>query len=153
MKLIYRTNLKAASLLTVMLSTTLLTIGCGTTTKEDNSRPSSQPVLKQFSEPSLAYMSTAHETVYTDPHDAEAWTAIAQKNYEAKHYARALRSANEALKRDSQMVDARQIAMLSTVKVMEGNIAAYHDNVALNDDKATFKETLTNITTLISASN
>ncbi len=80
--------------------------------------------------------------------------AMAKKNYEAKHYARALRAANEALSMDDQNIEARQIAMLSAVKVMENNIDVYHDKALMSDgDKETFKKTLTNITTLTNTSN
>ena len=79
---------------------------------------------------------------------------IAKNNYEKKRYARALRAANEALSVDNERLDARQLAMLSAVKVMESNIDAYHDNSLMNSgDKATLNETLTNITNLVNASN
>ncbi|WP_250162237.1 hypothetical protein [Psychrobacter sp. WY6] len=65
-----------------------------------------------------------------------------------------MRAANEALSVDNERLDARQLAMLSAVKVMESNIDAYHDNSLMNSsDKATLNETLTNITTLVNASN
>ena len=79
---------------------------------------------------------------------------IAKNNYETKRYARALRAANEALSIDNERLDARQLAMLSAVKVMESNIDAYHDNTLMNSgDKAALNKTLTNITTLVNASN
>lgn len=151
---IYRTNFKAAGLLTAVLSTALLTIGCGTTAKQSKSQSTDQLVVQQLSEPSLTYMSSANERGNANSRSLEAWMTIAKENYEAERYARALRAANEAISIDSQMVEARQIAMLSVVKVMENNIDAYHDDVLMNSaDKATFKETLTNITTLINTSN
>lgn len=53
-----------------------------------------------------------------------------------------------------QLVGARQLAMLSAVKVTESNIDAYSDNAVMNDnDKARFKDTLTNITTLVSTAD
>lgn len=151
---IYRTNFKSAGLLTAVLSTALLTIGCSTTTKESPPQPTSQPVVKPLSKPSLTYMSSANEIGATNARNPEAWITVAKKDYEAKRYARALRAANEALSINGQMIEARQIAMLSVVKVMENNIEAYHDDALMNSaDKATFKETLTNITTLTSTSN
>lgn len=151
---IYRTNFKSVGLLMITLSTALLTIGCNTTTKESQLQPASQPIAKQLSKPSLTYMSNANEIGAINARNPEAWITVAKKNYEAKRYPRALRAANEALSINDQMTEARQIAMLSVVKVMENNIDAYHDAALMNSaDKATFKETLTNITTLTSISN
>lgn len=153
---IYRTRLAptklvTAGLLSVLLSASLLTAGCGTATKNTQQPSVSKPVIKQLSEPSLAYLSSSAET---NQRSSEAWMIIAKKNYAEKRYARALRAANEALSIDNKKVEARQIAMLSAVKVMENNIDAYHDDALMNSgDKATFKETLTNITTLINTSN
>ncbi|MEN6670380.1 hypothetical protein AAJP47_08395 [Psychrobacter sp. B38] len=148
---IYRTNLTMAGLLTVMLSTSLLVTGCSTTNKASKQNTSRQAMAKQLSEPSFAYMSSAGQAKQRNVGD---WMAIAKKDYEAKRYARALRAANEALSMDKQNIEARQIAMLSVVKVMESNIEAYHDNSLMNaGDKETFKDTLTNITTLINTSN
>ncbi|MGP5374173.1 hypothetical protein ACTXLO_13835 [Psychrobacter alimentarius] len=154
MNSIYRNNFKAANLLLLMFSTALLAIGCSTTTTENKPRQLSQPVVEQLSEPSLVYMFDNDEMDGTNPRNIERWVAIAKKNYEAKHYARALRAAEEALDINNQVVEARQIAMLSAVKMMESNVDAYHNNAVMEDrDKSTFKETLTNITTLVNVSN
>lgn len=151
---IYRTNLTTVGLLAVVLNTALLTTGCSTTAKEKPQNTRSQPTIKQLSAPPLTYLSGYTETSQNNQRNVEAWMTMAKKNYEAKRYARALRAANEALSMDNQMVEARQIAMLSAVKVMESNIDAYHSNVSMDKaEKATFKDTLTNITTLISTSN
>lgn len=151
---IYRINLAPSGLLIVMLSTALLIAGCSTTTKKNKHNLPTQATVKQLSEPSIAYLSDANEAGSTYPRNLEAWLTIAQKNYDSKHYARALRAANEALSIDSERVDARQIAMLSAVKIMENNISAYHHDISMDDnDRAGFKETLTNITTLINTSN
>ncbi|MBE0444798.1 hypothetical protein [Psychrobacter sp. FME5] len=148
---IYRTKLATAGLLSVLLGASLLTTGCGKTGKKSVQTTVSTPIVKQLSEPSLAYLS---DTTVADQRSSEAWMVIANKNYEEKRYARALRAANEALSIDNEKVDARQIAMLSAVKVMGSNIDAYSDDAMMNSgDKATFNETLTNITTLINASN
>ncbi|SJN35369.1 hypothetical protein [Psychrobacter sp. JB385] len=150
----YRNNFKAANLLLLILSPALLAIGCSTTTTENKPRQLSQPVIEQLSEPSLIYMFDTNETDSTSPRNIETWVAIAKKNYEAKHYARALRAAEEALNINNQMVEARQIAMLSAVKMMESSVDAYHNDDVMEDrDKSTFKKTLTNITTLVNASN
>lgn len=145
---IYRTKLATAGLLSVLLSASLLTAGCGTTAQKNVQTTVSKPIVKQLSEPSLAYLSNGNQL------SSEAWMTIAKNNYEKKRYARALRAANEALSVDNERFDARQLAMLSAVKVMESNIDAYHDNSLMNSgDKATLNETLTNITTLVNASN
>lgn len=156
---IYRTKLidnklTTAGLLSVVLTASLLATGCSTTTKESRKNTDSQPVIKQLSEPSLAYLSDTTKMSNANQSDVEAWVTIAKSNYEAKRYARALRAANKALSIDKGMVDARQIAMLSAVKVMESNIDAYHDDALMDSgDKTMFKDTLTDITSLINASN
>ncbi|MGP4120776.1 hypothetical protein ACT3N8_13265 [Psychrobacter aquimaris] len=145
---IYRTKLATAGLLSVLLSASLLTAGCGTTAKNNIQTTVSKPIVKQLSEPSLVYLSSGNQL------SSEAWMTIAKNNYATKRYARALRAANEALSVDNERLDARQLAMLSAVKVMESNIDAYHDNTLMDSgDKATLNETLTNITTLVNASN
>ena len=145
---IYRTKLATAGLLSVLLSASLLIAGCGTTAQKNVQTTVSKPIVKQLSEPSLVYLSNGNQL------SSEAWMTIAKNNYDAKRYARALRAANEALSVDNERLDARQLAMLSAVKVMESNIDAYHDNSLMNSgDKATLNETLTNITTLVNASN
>lgn len=150
----YRNNFKAVNLLLLIFSTALLAIGCSTTTTENKPRQLSQPVVEQLSELSLVYMFDNDEMDGTNPRNIETWVAIAKKDYEEKHYARALRAAEEALGINNQVVEARQIAMLSAVKMMESNVDAYHNNAVMEDrDKSTFKETLTNITTLVNVSN
>ena len=150
MNLNFNTDFTTTGLLTAVLTTVLLFTGCSTTSKSNTPNVSSQTVTKSLTKPSISYLSKATET---SQRSADVWIAIAKKNYEAKHYARALRAANEALNIDKQKVEARQIAMLSAVKVMESNIDAYHNDVSMNkNEKATLKETLTNITTLSSAS-
>lgn len=147
---IFRTNFKTASLLTAVLTTSLLITGCSTASKSSEQNVSSQTTTKSLTKPSITYLSNVTET---SQRSADAWMTIAKKNYEAKRYARALRAANEALSIDNQRVEARQMAMLSVVKVMESNIDVYHDDLSMTkNEKATFKEALTNITTLSSAS-
>ena len=150
MNLNSNTDFTTTGLLTAVLTTVLLITGCSTTSKSSTPNVSSQTVTKSLTKPSISYLSEATEA---SQRSADVWIAIAKKNYEAKHYARALRAANEALNIDKQKVEARQIAMLSAVKVMESNIDAYHNDVSMNkNEKATLKETLTNITSLSSAS-
>ncbi len=117
--------------------------GCNTTAKEGKSA-----TVKALSQPSLVYLADAN------PSDFEAWMTVAKSNYDSKSYARALRAANEALKFDKQAVEARQIAMLSSIKLTENNISVYHnDSLMDSSDKAMLKNKLTNITTLIQNSN
>lgn len=145
---IYRTKLATAGLLSILFSTSLLTAGCGTAAKKNVQTTVSKPIVQQLSEPPLAYLSSGNQL------SSGAWMTIAKNNYETKRYARALRAANEVLSIDNERLDARQLAMLSAVKVMESNIDAYHDNTLMNSgDKAALNKTLTNITTLVNASN
>ncbi|WP_201552000.1 tetratricopeptide repeat protein [Psychrobacter fjordensis] len=140
---IYRTNLKTMGLLSIVLSASMVITGCNTTAKEEKSA-----TVKALSQPSLVYLADAN------PSDFEAWMTVAKSNYDSKNYARALRAANEALKFDKQAVEARQIAMLSSIKLTENNISAYHnDSLMDSSDKAMVKNKLTNITTLIQTSN
>lgn len=140
---IYRTNLKTMGLLSIVLSASMVITGCNTTAKEEK-----VATVKALSQPSLVYLAD------TNPSDFEAWMTVAKSNYDSKNYARALRAANEALKFDRQAVEARQIAMLSSIKLTENNISAYHnDSLMDSSDKAVLKNKLTNITTLIQTSN
>ena len=142
---IYRTNLTTMGLLSVVLSASVLITGCNTTAKEEKST-----VVKRLSEPSLVYLSGGNAV----QRDFAAWMTLAKTNYDSKQYARALRAANEALAMDNQSAEARQIAMLSSVKITESNISAYHNDTLMDSgDKARFKDKLTNITTLIQSSN
>lgn len=151
---IYRTKLATAGLLSVLLSASLLTAGCGTTSKKNVQTTVSKPIVKQLDEPSLSYFSDAIKIDDGRAVTAQQWMTIAQSNYQSKKYARSLRAATEALSIDSQLVVARQLAMLSALKVTESNIDAYGDNAVMNDnDKARFKDTLTNMTTLVSTAD
>lgn len=136
---IYRTNLTTVGLLSAILSVSMMMTGCNTTGKKNSTS------VKPLSEPSLVYLDDGN----TPQRDFDGWMAIAETDYDAKKYARALRAANKALAIDNQAVAARQIAMLSSVKVMESNIKTYHDSASMDSaDKATLKATLTNINTL-----
>lgn len=151
---IYRIKLTGLNLLSIVLSTSVLITGCSMGAKENTQTIISQPIVKQLSGPSLVYLADATEANNSSKSNPEVWMAIAKSNYELKNYSRALRAANEALSIDDQIVEARQIAMLSAVKVMQSNIDAYHDNALMNShDKATFKDTLTSMTTLVNTSD
>lgn len=151
---IYRIKLTGLNLLSIVLSTSVLITGCSVGAKESTQNIVSQPIVKQLSGPSLVYLADATTANNSSKSNPEAWMTIAKSNYELKNYSRALRAANEALSIDSQIIDARQIAMLSAVKVMQSNIDAYHDNALMNShDKARFKETLTSMTTLVNTSD
>ena len=80
---IYRTKLATAGLLSVLLSASLLTAGCGTTAQKNVQTTVSKPIVKQLSEPSLAYLSNGNQL------SSEVWMTIAKNNYEKKRYARA----------------------------------------------------------------
>ena len=79
---------------------------------------------------------------------------IAQSNYQAQKYARSLRAATKALEFDAQSLEARQLAMLSAVKITETNIDSYQDDVTLSSsNKSELKTTLENLTTLLNTSD
>lgn len=150
---IYRIKLTNLNLLSIILSTSVLITGCSMGAKENTQNIVSQPVVKKLNGPPLVYLADAIEVNTLREGNLEAWMTVAKNNYVLKNYSRALRAANEVLSVDSQIVEARQIAMLSAVKVMESNVDAYHDNALMNShDKARFKETLTSMTTLINTS-
>lgn len=147
-------NLKS---ITIIFSACLLVTGCGGFGKNKNTEPVKliQPtVINQLASPSLTYLSDpAIEIDNNRTMTADRWMSIAQSNYQAKKYARALRAATEALNLDEQLMEARELALLSAVKVTETNISAYHDNVLMSDyDKAELKVTLADITSLINTS-
>ncbi|WP_299189498.1 hypothetical protein [uncultured Psychrobacter sp.] len=150
---IHRIELTSSKLLSIVMSVSVVLAGCSADVKSSKHNIS-QPTIKQLSSSSLVYLTDATEAKDINESSIETWMAIAKSNYESKNYSRALRAANEALSIDNQIVEARQIAMLSSVKVMQSNIDAYHDNALMNShDKATFKETLTSMTTLINTSD
>lgn len=156
MNYIVRISPNTKGLLVATFSTFLLTTGCGTAPKKVTSQVPSKPIVTskvvpaQLSEPLSLYLFETTKVAKADRISAEAWMTIAKSNYESKNYARALRAATEALSMDDQFVEARQIAMLSAVKVTEKNIASYHDNTLMNDeDKNRLKNTLTSMTTLV----
>ncbi|MFT5120383.1 MAG: hypothetical protein ACI8R1_001543 [Psychrobacter glaciei] len=150
------TKLKGVGLLSVIFSASVLLTACGGAAKK-NTQPltvSKPTVAKQLDKPSLSYLSDAMKVDDGRAVTAQQWLTIAQSNYQSKKYARSLRAATEALSLDDQLVRARQLAMLSAVKVTESNIDAYSDNAVMNDnDKARFKDTLTNMTTLVSTAD
>lgn len=146
MNYINRIKLTNVGLLSVILSASMLATGCG-----KKSAQNTVVQVKPLSAPSLVYLS---DEIEVDTATPEAWMAIAKSNYNSKRYARALRAANEALSIDNQLVEARQLAMLSAVKVTQSNINAYHDDALMSDsDKTEFKNTLTRVTTLVNSSD
>lgn len=141
-------------LLSVVFGACILATGCGSGSKKKIQQ--SQPVVlaSQLDSPSSTYLSGAIKLDSNSKVTAEQWMTIANSNYKSKKYARALRAATEALSINDKLVDARQLAMLSAVKVTESNIDSYHDNAMMNnDDKAELKTTLADITTLINTSD
>lgn len=142
------------SLVFVLLSTSFLIAGCGGKKAKSESKSIVHPqrvVVTQLAEPSSAYLSDSAANINDRSMSAEGWMQIAQTNFQAKRYARSLRAATEALNIE-ESVEARELAMLSAVKVTESNIDAYRDNTLMSDyDKTQLKTTLADITTLINA--
>ncbi len=149
MTLTYRLKPTKSSLLMIVFSACLLATGCGG--KKQQAKPASPVVLsKQLSSPSLSYLSNDMVETGSNSIGVEQWMTIAKNNYESKKYARALRAATEALNIDNGSVAAREMAMLSAVRVTQSNIDAYSDNALLNDyDKAELRDTFADITSLI----
>lgn len=149
------TKLTGVGLLSVIFSASVLLTACGGATKNAQILSASQPtVAKQLDEPSFSYLSDAVKVNDGREITAQQWMTIAQRNYQSKKYARSLRAATEALSLDDQLIEARQLAMLSAVKVTESTIDAYSDSAVMNDsEKARFKGTLTNITTLVNTAD
>lgn len=145
----------------VALSSFLLLTGCGMGAKKNVDNVSSTTVIankatpiSQLSAPSFVYLLDTTKAHINRQLSAEDWLIMAKSNYESKRYARALRASNEALGLNDQLIEARQIAMLSAVKITQSNIGSYHDNnVMSSSDKARFKDTLTKMTTLVNASD
>lgn len=124
------------------LSSVVVLTGC-----KSNPKQASVVVVPDFPEPSLRYMAQD-----TDPNDikAEQWLSIAQTEFAEKHYARALRAANEALRTQGDLKEARKIAMLSTIKITQDYSKAYHDaDVMSVEGSENFREDLARVTTLI----
>ncbi len=154
-------KLRTISSLVIILSTSSFLIACGSAAKKDAKPVLSKSVVtntvitkSQLDEPSFAYLVDSTKVGNTRLLSSEAWLTIAKDNFQSKHYARALRAANEALSVDNKLVAARQLAMLSAVKVTENSIDSYHDNTLMsNSDKDRFKSSLTSMTTLVNASD
>lgn len=144
-------------LVALVCSAGLLTTGCATGKK--NSKVAA-PVTSVYSaptelnEPSVSYLiSESAASASSQSWTAKQWIELAETHYKSQHYARALRAAIAAIDLDNDALPARQIAMLAAVKMTEDNIGTYHDNELMNEeDKAEFKASLVNITTLVNAS-
>lgn len=153
MTIIHRSKTRSISLWLVLLSASIGIAGCDSGKKNQaQTNLQTQPLLsKQLEAPSSSYLLAATDN---NRPTAQQWLAIGNNNFQAKKYARALRAANEALNINSQMIEARQLAMLSAVKVTESNIGSYNDNALMNsNDKARLKNTFANMTTLVNTSN
>lgn len=152
---IYATKLSTISLLSIVLSTGVLITGCSVGAKKTPQPISSPPLIaKKLQSPSLSYLP---EVIAVDDESqitAAQWMLIAQSNYQAQKYARSLRAATKALEFDAQSLEARQLAMLSAVKITETNIDSYQDDVTLSSsNKSELKTTLENLTTLLNTSD
>ncbi len=152
---IYATKLSTISLLSIVLSTGVLITGCSIGAKKTSQPSTSQPLIaKKLQSPSWSYFPEVIAVGDESQLTAAQWMIIAQKNYQAQKYARSLRAASKALEFDAQSVEARQLAMLSAVKITETNIDSYQDDVTLSSsDKRDLKTTLENLTTLLNTSD
>lgn len=139
------------NLILVAFSACLLVTGCGGAKKKVKSVVSATPILsQQLASPSLSYMSSDLEKAGDQDISAEQWLKIAQDNYDAKKYARALRAATEAVNIDNESIEARELAMLSAVRVTQSNINAYNDNALMSDyDRTELRNTFADVTSLI----
>lgn len=155
----HQPKINSIGVLTIILGTCILITGCSSTGKNKKSQLAhqstqqavAQPIVNtQLASPSLTYILNTAEINDNRSVTAEQWLSMAESNYQSKRYARALRAANEALKINSRMEEARQLAMLSAVKVAESNVSAYNNKTLMNDkDKAELRDTLADITSLI----
>lgn len=106
---------------------------------------------------SLPTLNATHLVPHLDkagtPLAAEDWLQSAQSYFDSHHYTRALRAANEALALDPDATEARKIALLSTIRIVQENSSSYHNKALINDsEREEIKEGLTSITSLINAS-
>lgn len=152
---IYASKLSTISLLSIVFSTGVLITGCSIGAKKTSQPSTSQPLIaKKLQPPSWSYLPDVIAVGDESQLTAAQWMLIAQKNYQAQKYARSLRAASKALEFDAQSVEARQLAMLSAVKITETNIDSYQDDVTLSSsDKRDLKTTLENLTTLLNTSD
>ena len=135
----------------MLLAVSVLITGCGFGIKGFQSSKKSTYVIN-FDAPSPTYVTGI--TAISRQLSAEDWLTIAKENYQEKKYARSLRAATEAFNRDDQLLAARELAMLSAIKVTQSNIDSYHDNTLMNaTEKSEFKEILTRMTTLMNAAD
>lgn len=132
----------------VLCSVCLVLTGCSS--KKQPSTTVSSTTVKPLASPSITYLSNGVNSNSNTALTAEQWLTIAKTNYESKKYARSLRAATQAVSLDSDLVEARQLAMLSAVSVTQVNIDSYNDNTLLNDqDRTELRDTFSHITSLI----
>lgn len=151
MNLNSRSNSIKFNLVLVAFSVGLLATGCGAK-KQVKPEVIATPIVlsQQLASPSLSYFSS--DMIKTDSSTAtfEQWMVIADNNYTSKRYARALRAATEALNIDNESLEARELAMLSAVRVTQSNIDSYNDNNLMSDyDRTELRSTFADITSLI----
>lgn len=132
--------------LCIGLTTSVLLAGCTSSMKKDTSYAPSA-ARSVLTSPSLAYLTNEKDS---EKVTAAQWQFMAKKYYQSKSYARALRAANQALGKNNQLVTAREIAMMSALKLSKNNVSVYHNNeVMAEPEKAKIKETLNDVITLV----
>lgn len=139
-------------LLIVTLSACLLATGCGGKKKRAEPAVLATPVVlsQQLASPSLSYLSTDLLETGSSIVTFEQWMVIANNNYKSKNYARALRAATEAFNLNNESIEARELAMLSALRVTQNNIDDYRNNALMNDsDRTELRDTFADITSLI----
>ncbi len=139
------------NLLLVAFSAVLLATGCGAKKQVEPVAIATPIVLsQQLASPSLSYFSSDMIKTGSSTVTFEQWMVIADSNYTSKKYARSLRAATEALNIDNESIEARELAMLSAVRVTQSNIDAYNDNDLMSDyDRTELRGTFADITSLI----
>ena len=140
--------LRTISVATVLALSVTLT-ACGTMSKDTTTASSAQVTLPTLSAAHLIPQTSEEATELS----VEDWVQRAQNYFDSREYSRALRAANEALYLSPETTEARKIALLSTIRIVQNNSAIYHDKTLINDSqREEIKEGLTSITTLINAS-
>lgn len=140
--------LRTISVATVLALSMALS-ACGTTGKTGKPMAATQM--------SLPTLNATHLVPHLDgagtPLAAEDWLQSAQGYFDSHNYTRALRAANEALALDPDATEARKIALLSTIRIVQQNSSSYHNKALINDsEREEIKEGLTSVTSLINAS-
>jgi|GEM_PF-4138823 len=134
---------------TTVLALSIALCACDTTGKTGKTVSATQMSLPTLNATHLVPHLDKAET----PLSAEDWLQSAQGYFDSQNYTRALRTANEALALNPDATEARKIALLSTIRIVQQNSSSYHDQALINDsEREEIKKGLTSITSLINAS-